>query len=1027
MGTKIDLSGEWGFRLDEEKKGIEEHFEKDDLWDVITLPGSTAYAKKGEPNRARETYFLTEVYKFEGYAWYKKTVRFPFKKKSDLKGKHFYLTLERTRISTVWVDGKEVGTQNSFIAKHVYDLTGYIDSLNPEITVMVSNVDYPAPGGHMTSPDTQTNWNGILGEISLEICEEARIEYANVTCDHAGRKAIINAGIEGFVKGKYKISVSGDLCILKKKYLEADADIDDWEERAVSQQAMPTDEKILEGYLDIEKGALRKTTRSADLVKGKNQITLEVKLPDDVKEWDEEEPYVYRLLLSVTDEDKNTVSERTLWFGFREFRAEEDHFSINGRKTFLRGRHQGMLFPLSGFAPMNVTGWLKDFKIAKDWGINHERCHTCTPPEAAFIAADLLGIYFEPEIPFWGTWHASDEKKYSEVKEAQEFLREEGFNILREYAGHPSFVMMSMGNELWGSPQSINDLIGGYKEVRPDILYTQGSNNFQWTPCVLPNDDFFVGVRFSTQRQLRGSYAQCDAPLGPIQKYKPATDWNYDRAIRPEKRKTASAPTGGGTKEIQYGTGVVKVSLAESAGEIIPHIPVVSHEIGQYFIYPDYEEIVDYTGVCQPRNLQVFQERLEDMGLSGRETGYFKASGALAIQCYKNELEAAFRSRFMAGFQMLDLQDYSGQGTALVGPLNALMQNKGLVAPEVWRQFCSGAVVMAEFADYVLTNGMTFKFNVKFAYYEKRNIDKIKLIVRLEETETGEVALEEEKSIKLSTASGKKEEDFDPGRGLFDLGSFEAAIPDISDMQKFELSLEVRYGKERITENYYYLWSYEEAEKVRSKTDLYVADEDAEREVSFEVTESGNVAITTDMIETDAAVESGKTVLFYLSPSENRSLPGAYCTDFWNYPMFKGISESMGKPIPVGTLGLLIDNEHPALAKFKCEKYTTPQWYEIVERSRTSLLNWLGFRPIVTVIDNCEANDNLGLIYEMIITDGPKGPCHVLVCTSPLRKLAKEGNAPAAALEKSLLEYLEGEPVEGILKTHINQLRRLTY
>ena len=119
MGTKIDLSGEWGFRLDEEKRGIEEHFEKADLWDVITLPGSTAYAKKGEPNRARETYFLTEVYKFEGYAWYKKTVRFPFKKKTDLKGKHFYLTLERTRISTVWVDGKEVGTQNSFIAKLV--------------------------------------------------------------------------------------------------------------------------------------------------------------------------------------------------------------------------------------------------------------------------------------------------------------------------------------------------------------------------------------------------------------------------------------------------------------------------------------------------------------------------------------------------------------------------------------------------------------------------------------------------------------------------------------------------------------------------------------------------------------------------------------------------------------------------------------------------------------------------------------------------------------------------------------------
>ena len=1027
MNNKIDLSGEWGFCLDGEKRGIAEHFETKDFWDVITLPGSTSCAKKGEPNRARETYFLTEVYKFEGYAWYRKIVRFPFKKKSDLKGKHFYLTLERTRISTVWIDGKCVGSQNNFIAKHVYDLTDYIDSLNPEITIMVSNVDYPTSGGHMTSQDTQTNWNGILGEISLEICDELYIEKADVTCDYKGKQANVTAIVESFVKGDYKVTLSGDLCILKEKYLAPDAELDDWEERATKEQARGTDLEALDKYLDIEKNAIRKVTKTFELAKDRYEIEIGVKLPDDAKEWDEEEPYVYRLLLSVSDENKKTVAEKVLWFGLREFKSAGDHFSINGRKTFLRGRHQGMLFPLSGFAPMNVTGWLKDFKIAKDWGMNHERCHTCCPPEAAFIAADLLGIYLQPEIPFWGTWHAEDEKKYSEVKEEQEFLTEEGFNILREYAGHPSFVMMSMGNELWGSPQSIDKLVEGYKKERPDIMFTQGSNNFQWTPCILPNDDFFSGVRFSTQRQIRGSYAQCDAPLGPIQKHKPSTDWNYDRAIRPERTNHSAGPAGGGTREIQYGTGVKKVSLAENKGEIIPHIPVISHEIGQYFIYPDYEEIVNYSGVLQPRNLQVFQERLEDVGLSGREVGYFKASGALAMQCYKNELEAAFRSKYLAGFQMLDLQDYTGQGTALVGPLNSLMQNKGLVGPEVWRQFCSGAVVLAEFPDYVLTNGKPFKFNVKFAYYEKKNIDKIKLIVRLEETETGEVALEEEKTVKLSSDVGKKEKDFDPSRGLFDLGSFEAQIPETTEMQKYEMSLEIRYGKEKITENYYYLWSYEEAEKVRSKTDLFVADEEDGQEVSFEVTKSGKVAITTDMIETDAAIEAGKTVLFYLKPSEGRSLPGAYCTDFWNYPMFKGISESMGKPIPVGTLGMLINNEHPALTHFKCEKYTTPQWYDIIERSRMSLLNWMGFRPIVAAIDNCESNDNLGMIYELMIMDGINGPCHVLVCTSPLRKLSQEGNAAAAALERSLLDYLEKEPADNIQKTHIAQLRRLAY
>ena len=183
MNSKIDLSGKWSFCLDGEKRGLAEHFENKSFEDTINLPSTTAYAKKGEPNRARETYFLTECYKFEGYSWYKRSVSLPATGKKELKDKHFFLTLERTRISHVWVDGKYVGSKNSFIAKHVYDLTGFVEDTSFEITVMVSNVDYKAPGGHMTSQDTQTNWNGILGEISLSVCDTATIGYASSACD----------------------------------------------------------------------------------------------------------------------------------------------------------------------------------------------------------------------------------------------------------------------------------------------------------------------------------------------------------------------------------------------------------------------------------------------------------------------------------------------------------------------------------------------------------------------------------------------------------------------------------------------------------------------------------------------------------------------------------------------------------------------------------------------------------------------------------------------------------------------------
>ena len=74
----------------------------------------------------------------------------------------------------------------------------------------------------------------------------------------------------------------------------------------------------------------------------------------------------------------------------------------------------------------------------------------------------------------------------------------------------------------------------------------------------------------------------------------------------------------------------------------------------------------------------MFKERLEEKGLIDKVDMYFKASGKLAAECYKGELETAFRSNELAGFQLLDLQDFSGQGTALVGILDAFMDNKGI-------------------------------------------------------------------------------------------------------------------------------------------------------------------------------------------------------------------------------------------------------------------------------------------------------------------------------------------------------------
>lgn len=63
----------------------------------------------------------------------------------------------------------------------------------------------------------------------------------------------------------------------------------------------------------------------------------------------------------------------------------------------------------------------------------------------------------EPELPFWGTIAAKGEDGYNE--EEQDYLINEGIRIIKEFSHHPSFVMMSLGNELWGNRERLGEII----------------------------------------------------------------------------------------------------------------------------------------------------------------------------------------------------------------------------------------------------------------------------------------------------------------------------------------------------------------------------------------------------------------------------------------------------------------------------------------------------------------------------------------------------------------------------------------
>lgn len=934
MYSKIDLSGIWDFQLDEEKQGV-----RQPLNDTIILPGTTSNSQKGKKNESIEIGHLTDEYKFEGHAWFSKEIEID----DDIYGKVCFLYLERTRVTTVWINNVKVGTQNSICTPHIYDVTSYLSKGKNSIMILVDNTNYPTKGGHLTSPDTQTNWNGITGKIELQIFNKAYIDDVQLYCDIKDKSVTIKSKIVGASNGI--LSVSANSFNSKKEH------------------------KVEEEIFTFDS----------------NYISINYSLGDEALLWDEYEPNLYKLNLKMIVHGL-TVDTKEIIFGMHDFKAVGDKFEINGQKTFLRGKHDGLIFPLTGFAPTTVDEWLKILNISKSYGINHYRFHTCCPPEAAFIAADMLGIYMEPELPFWGT--ITDENDENHNQAEQDFLISEGFSMLKSFGNHPSFVCMSLGNELWGSNTRLNAILEGYRSVDNRHLYTQGSNNFQFSPVILENDDFFCGVRFSRDRLIRGSYAMCDAPLGHVQTDIPNTMKDYDENIFPtvinynEKHETITD----NTVEIQFGTGVKKVKTTDSTDQLIPHIPVVSHEIGQYSIFPNFKEIQKYKGSLKAKNFEVFKERLEEKDLGHLAERYLKSSGRLAVSCYKEELEAAFRSRKLAGFQILDIQDFTGQGTALVGILDAFMESKGLVSPKEWCSFCSDAVLLARFCKYNYFEEESFDAHIELCYYSKKRLEKFNLLWKLKDSK---VVYEEGEVL---TSNNRNE-------NYIDICDINFKTPKVTYMKKLTLLLEIE-GTD-IEKNYDF-WVYPKNIYI-NKSSFNIFHELSEEAISL--------------------LEKGENILLFPKlDSLTNSIEGFYSSDFWCYPMFRSISESMNREVPVGTMGLLIDNTHPVFKDFPCEEYSTYQWWSIVSNSRSVILDGTSksFSPIVQTIDNFERNHKLGLLFECNVLSGK-----VLVCTCDFEKIGDSSEGKQFLF--SILNYVASKDFRPETDISISDIEKLLF
>jgi len=889
----VMLDGTWRFKMDPNNQGRTQRWHMQRLQETVQLPGTMDQNQLGETNNNHNfTMHLSRQFNYVGNAWYQRDIIIP----QAWANQHISLNLERTKLTSIWIDNQLIGNNNSLGCQQIYDLSGKIKPGKHTLTICVDNKTKPGEsGGHQITDQTQTNWNGIIGVMKLCADDPLWIKHVLVYPDLKEKQVLVKLTIGNITgasaRGMVAIHASGGTNeyahLIKPVFYSF-----------VSDSVCQTFEYIYP-------------------------------LGENALEWNEFTPNLYSLNVKL---NAATYADTTMVrFGLRQFKTDGTQFSINGRKTFLRGKHDAMVWPLLGHPSMDVNEWVRIFKIAKSYGINHYRFHSCTPPKAAFDAADLAGIYMQPELYNFGT-------NLSKKPDAIQYNIEEGLRILQTYGNHPSFVMFTLGNEMRGGRMVRAEILRKFRAFDSSRLYAQASNydfrDFQ----LEKEDDFWTTIRTAptASTAVRGSFSHADLPLGHIQIVAPSTQYDYTKAIE-------STP-----------------------------VPVIGHETGQFQVFPNFDEIKKYTGVQRPWNLEVFAERLKKAGMYDQWPDFFKASGALAVICYREEIEAALRTPGFGGFQLLDLQDFPGQGTALVGILDAFMDSKGLITPKNWRQFCCEVVPLARMQKYTWQSGEQFEVLLQVANYGPRDIHNQTIMAQLKDPEGKALISKQWQLSEVPLKQGK----------LTDVGHLKFEIPAIKHPVKLSFKLKISGTSYK---NEYPLWLYPDKNMPAESDMIHV-----QRDLG---------------IETMKRLGQGQSVL--LIPELNKmpnSIEGFFTSDFWCYPMFHNITKWRKMESAPGTLGILCNPLHPALSQFPTESHSNWQWHQLLMHSRAIILDDtpVDYRPIVQVIDNFERNHKLGVIFECSVGRGK-----LLVCSIDLPGLL---HLPEARqLYTSLLAYMNSK------------------
>jgi hypothetical protein len=894
---------------------------------------------------------FTRRHTYEGEARISRKITVP-----DYGTDRLFVLAERARALRLLVDGEacSVFRQGTLSTPYIFELTGAAPGEH-EFTFLSDN-SYPGMPkaaiyySSAATDETQTNWNGILGECSMYTRPQNFIDSLRVYPRAVKKEEKNKAG--GYVL---------DVCV----------------ELAPGAKKVYKDAKIILQSEALAAGELEDTQTLTEIIsysgeglaeagtdKEENPKTMEIwfrdlPLRENVKLWDEDEGNLYEMAVTLDNgmsaEDKGgSTAECRTRFGIRSFGDNgSGRLALNGRAIFLRGEANCAEYPETGHPPMTIPEWKEMLLKYRSYGINFVRFHSHCEPEAAFAAADELGMLLQPELSHW------DPKDAFGTEESYRYYRAELVDLLKTYANHPSFVMLTLGNELQAQDEGrerMRELVRTAKRMDPTRLYANGSNAFYGEEGCDPESDFYTS-QSCKDVVIRGTFS---GMRGYLNENYPSADRTYDEAMAEIR------------KEYQK--------------------PVFSFEVGQFEVLPDFEELESFHGISDPVNLKLIKKRVEERGLLPTWEKYVEATGELSRLAYREEIEAAMRTRELSGISLLGLQDFPGQGTALVGMMNSHLEPKpyDFARPERFREFFQECRILVKLPHYTYEAGERLIAEVEAANFGKRNIEGVfcwTLAGKKSVSENGNCEPAEIKSKNTVIATGEDTEITICRPGSYtEVGSLDIPLDFVE--KNTALTLKVRIGD---SISAYPIWVYRKTTPV--------CPENVYETRAFDV-------------KTREILQNGGRV--YLSPdADKESLPNSiktqFTTDFWSVGTFADQEGGMGQ---------LIDTEHPIFKEFPTDFHTDWQWW-IMATKRAVILP----HPMKTIITEMDSYAFLRPMAQMIEFRCLKGK--VLLSTMELHK--SQQYPEVRALQASIYTYLSGEnfePAEEITEEELSMLVR---